>query len=52
MILKDELVKRWNMDFEEVKRLALESVDESSNMNELIQNIVNKIYQKERSIEN
>ena len=34
------------MNFEEVKQLVLESIDESNNMNELIQIIVNKIYQK------
>ena len=34
------------MNFEEVKQLVLESIDESNDMNELIQIVVNKIYQK------
>jgi len=34
------------MEFEEVKQIALNSVDESANMNELIQIVINKIYQQ------
>ena len=34
------------MNFEEVKQLVLDSIDESANMNELIQTVINKIYQK------
>ena len=34
------------MDFEEVKQIVRDSVDESANLDELIQIVVNKIYQK------
>ena len=34
------------MEFEEVKQIVKDSIDESENLNELIQIVVNKIYQK------
>ena len=34
------------MDFEEVKQIVMDAIDESENLNELIQIVVNKIYQK------
>ena len=34
------------ISFDEVKRIIIDSIDESKNMNELIQTTVNKIYEK------
>ena len=34
------------MEFEEVKRIIMDSIDEAKNINDLIQIVVNKIYQK------
>lgn len=34
------------ISFDEVKQMFRESVDESKNMNEILQTVVNKIYQK------
>ena len=34
------------ISFNEVKRIIIDSIDESKNMNELIQTTVNKIYEK------
>lgn len=34
------------ISFDEVKQIFLESIDDSSNINELIKNVANRIYQK------
>lgn len=34
------------MNFEEVKQLVMDSIDESKNLNDLIHIVINKIYQK------
>ena len=34
------------ISFEEVKQIFQESIDDSANINELLQNVANKIYQK------
>lgn len=34
------------MEFEEFKQIVLDTIDESSNLNELVKNVVNKVYQK------
>ena len=35
-----------SISFDEVKQIFLESIDDSSNINELIKNVANRIYQK------
>lgn len=34
------------ISFDEVKQMFRDSIDESANINELLQNVANKIYQK------
>ena len=34
------------ISFEEVKQIFRDSIDDSANINELLQNVANKIYQK------
>ena len=34
------------ISFEEIKQIFQESIDDSVNINELLQNVANKIYQK------
>ena len=42
----NEDTKSMGISFEEVKQIFQESIDDSANINELLQNVANKIYQK------
>ena len=42
----NEDTKSMGISFEEVKQLFQESIDDSANINELLKNVANKIYQK------
>ena len=35
-----------HLDFEELKQIVLDSIDESANMIELMQTVIDKVYQK------
>lgn len=41
-----EDTKSMGISFEEVKQIFQESIDDSANINELLQSVANKIYQK------
>lgn len=41
-----QIPEEKQLDFETFKKIFINTIDESANLNELIQNVVNKIYQK------
>lgn len=41
-----EIKKSMEISFEEVKQMFRDSIDESANINDLLQSVANKIYQK------
>ena len=42
----NEDTKSMGISFDEVKQMFRDSIDESANINDLLQNVANKIYQK------